>query len=95
MYMLRLISGVLHRDVGSAVSDAARDLVPGELAMLVPLVACLLALSVWPAAISEHSFPTALDRQQRQRGPAARALPAAANARGAARVDASEGGIAP
>ena len=39
MYMLRLISGVLHREVGSAVSDAARDLVPGELAVLVPLVA--------------------------------------------------------
>jgi NADH-quinone oxidoreductase subunit M len=57
MYMLRLISGVLHRDVGSAVSDAARDLVPGELAVLVPLVGCLLALSVWPAAISEHAFP--------------------------------------
>jgi NADH-quinone oxidoreductase subunit M len=57
MYMLRLISGVLHRDVGSAVSDAARDLVPGELAILVPLVACLLALSVWPAAVSEHSLP--------------------------------------
>src|SRR6478672_2741051 len=57
MYMLRLISGVLHREVGSAVSDAARDLVPGELAVLVPLVGCLLALSVWPAAVSEHSFP--------------------------------------
>jgi NADH-quinone oxidoreductase subunit M len=58
MYMLRLISGVLHRDVGSAVSDAARDLVPGELAVLLPLVACLVALSVWPAGISEHSLPT-------------------------------------
>ncbi len=61
MYVLRLISGVLHQDVGSAVSDAARDLVPAELAILVPLVACLLALSVWPAAISEHSFPTGSD----------------------------------
>ena len=59
MYMLRLISGVLHRDVGSAVPDAARDLVPGELAILLPLVGCLLALSIWPAAISEHSFPSA------------------------------------
>jgi NADH-quinone oxidoreductase subunit M len=59
MYMLRLISGVLHRDVGSAVPEAARDLVPGELVILVPLVGCLLALSVWPAAISEHSFPQA------------------------------------
>jgi NADH-quinone oxidoreductase subunit M len=57
MYMLRLISGVLHREVGSAVSDAARDLVPGELAVLLPLVGCLIALSAWPAAVSEHSFP--------------------------------------
>jgi NADH-quinone oxidoreductase subunit M len=57
MYMLRLISGVLHRDVGSAVSDAALDLRPAELAIVVPLVASLLALSVWPAAVSEHSFP--------------------------------------
>jgi NADH-quinone oxidoreductase subunit M len=57
MYVLRLISGVLHQDVGSAVSDAARDLVPAELAILVPLVAALLALSVWPAAISDHAFP--------------------------------------
>jgi NADH-quinone oxidoreductase subunit M len=57
MYVLRLISGVLHEDVGSAVSDAARDLVPAELAIVVPLVAALLALSVWPSAISNHAFP--------------------------------------
>jgi NADH-quinone oxidoreductase subunit M len=57
MYMLRLISGVLHEDVGSAVPEAALDLRAGELAILVPLVGCLLALSVWPAAVSEHSFP--------------------------------------
>src|SRR5207248_2711280 len=56
MYMLRLISGVLHRDVGSAVSDAALDLRPAELGFLVPLVGCLLALSVWPSAISNHAF---------------------------------------
>ena len=37
--------------------DAALDLRPAELAIVVPLVACLLALSVWPAAVSEHSFP--------------------------------------
>jgi hypothetical protein len=58
MYMLRLISAVLHQEVGSAVPDAALDLRPGELAIVVPLVACLLALSAWPAAVSEHSFPT-------------------------------------
>ena len=56
MYMLRLISAVLHRDVGPAVSDAALDLRSGELAVLVPLVAILLALSAWPDAISGHSF---------------------------------------
>ena len=32
------------------------DLRPGELALLVPLVGVLLALSVWPAGISSHSF---------------------------------------
>jgi NADH:ubiquinone oxidoreductase subunit 4 (subunit M) len=56
MYVLRLISAVLHRDVGSAVSEAALDLRPAELAILVPLVAALLALSVWPSAISDHAF---------------------------------------
>jgi NADH-quinone oxidoreductase subunit M len=55
MYMLRLISAVLHRDIGPAVSDAALDLRGGELAIVVPLVALLLALSAWPAAISSHS----------------------------------------
>jgi NADH-quinone oxidoreductase subunit M len=56
MYALRLISAVLHREVGPAVSDAALDLRPAELGVVVPLVACLLALSAWPAAITGHSF---------------------------------------
>jgi hypothetical protein len=56
MYMLRLISAVLHQDVGPAVSDRALDLRPAELGIVVPLVTCLLALSAWPAAISQHSF---------------------------------------
>jgi hypothetical protein len=54
--MLRLISAVLHRAVGPAVSDAALDLRPPELGFLVPLVACLLALSAWPAAVSHRAF---------------------------------------
>ena len=33
--------------------DAALDLRPAELGVLVPLVACLLVLSAWPAAITE------------------------------------------
>jgi NADH-quinone oxidoreductase subunit M len=56
MYMLRAISAVLHEARGSVVSDEALDLRPGELALLVPLVALLLVLSAWPAAISHHSF---------------------------------------
>src|SRR5439155_6398115 len=56
MYVLRLISAVLHRAVGPAVSDAALDLRPAELGVVVPLGACLLALSVWPAAVSQHPF---------------------------------------
>jgi NADH-quinone oxidoreductase subunit M len=56
MYVLRLVSAVLHREVGPAVSDAALDLRPAELGVVVPLVACLLALSAWPAAITAHSF---------------------------------------
>jgi NADH-quinone oxidoreductase subunit M len=74
MYMLRLISGVLHQERGSAVSDAALDLRPAELSFLVPLVGCLLALSVWPAAISEHAFPdndatTTVEQNFRQAAP--------------------------
>jgi len=64
MYILRLISAVLHVDVGSAVPDAALDLRPAELGIVVPLVGCLLALSAWPAAISQHSF--AGDHPQQQ-----------------------------
>jgi NADH-quinone oxidoreductase subunit M len=56
MYMLRLISAVLHEARGSTVSDEALDLRPGELALVVPLVAVLLTLSLWPAGISHHSF---------------------------------------
>ena len=57
MYMLRLISAVLHRSRGEAVRDEALDLHPAELAIVVPLVAALLFLSAWPASISERNFP--------------------------------------
>jgi NADH-quinone oxidoreductase subunit M len=56
MYMLRLISAVLHEARGSTVADEALDLRPGELALVIPLVAGLLFLSAWPAGISSHSF---------------------------------------
>ena len=40
MYMLRLISAVLHRERGGLVTDAALDLRPAEIGVIVPLVAC-------------------------------------------------------
>ncbi len=58
MYMLRLISGVLHRDPAPAVDERVLDLRLAEIGIVVPLLACLLALSIWPAAISDHSFGT-------------------------------------
>jgi NADH-quinone oxidoreductase subunit M len=64
MYMLRAISAVLHERRGSTVHDEAFDLRPGELALVIPLVGVLLALSAWPAGISHHSF--AGDQPKRQ-----------------------------
>jgi NADH-quinone oxidoreductase subunit M len=56
MYMLRLISAVLHRAPSPTVDESVLDLRPAELGILVPLVALLLFLSIWPASISDHSF---------------------------------------
>ena len=64
MYMLRLISAVLHRARGPAVRDDAPDLRPGELTLLVPLVAALLLLSAWPAADLGALVPDRLGRGQ-------------------------------
>jgi NADH-quinone oxidoreductase subunit M len=58
LYTLRLISAVLHLEPGRAVREESLDLRFGELALIVPLIAILIALSVWPASISEHTFPT-------------------------------------
>ena len=57
MYSLRLISAVLHERRGSAVGDDVTDLGEVELYLVVPLVAALVALSFWPAGITERSFP--------------------------------------
>jgi NADH-quinone oxidoreductase subunit M len=54
MYVLRLISAVLHERPGPSATEAALDLRAGELAILTPLVAILLFLSAWPAAISDR-----------------------------------------
>jgi NADH-quinone oxidoreductase subunit M len=57
MYVLRLLSAVLHVRPGPAVREEALDLRPGELALVLPLIACLLVLSGWPALVSQSSFP--------------------------------------
>ncbi len=54
MYMLRLVSAVLHENVGSAVPAEALDLRPAEVGVIAPLVVVLLALSFWPAAITDR-----------------------------------------
>jgi NADH-quinone oxidoreductase subunit M len=56
MYMLRLISAILHQDPGSAVPVGALDLRPAEVGVILPLVAVLLFLSFWPAAITDHAL---------------------------------------
>jgi NADH-quinone oxidoreductase subunit M len=63
MYTLRLISAVLHVRPGGAVRDEALDLRPVEIALVVPLLACLLVLSAWPALISDSAFPRDEDTQ--------------------------------
>ena len=63
MYMLRLISAVLHAARGRDVREDAPDVRPFELAIVVPLVALLLVLSAWPASISERAFPQQLGDQ--------------------------------
>jgi NADH-quinone oxidoreductase subunit M len=56
MYMLRLISAVLHEEIGTSVHAQALDLRSAEVVIVGSLVAALLALSLWPAGITDHAF---------------------------------------
>jgi NADH-quinone oxidoreductase subunit M len=69
MYMLRLISAVLHTARGRDVREDAPDVRPYELALVVPLVALLLVLSAWPASISDRSFPQQLGSEAAEATP--------------------------
>ena len=66
LYGLRLISAVLHEARGPAVREDEPDLASGELWLVVPLVACLLALSAWPAAVTGNTFPNDEPQQAAQ-----------------------------
>ena len=69
MYMLRLISAVLHSARGRDVREDAPDVRPFELAIVVPLVALLLVLSAWPASISNRAFPLLESGQNTEASP--------------------------
>ena len=56
MYMLRLISAVLHEEIGTSVHAQSLDLRPAEVAIVGALTVALLALSFWPAAVTDHAF---------------------------------------
>jgi len=56
MYMLRLVSAVLHTARPDGPDDGSPDLRWPDLSVVVPLLAALLVLSAWPASISERSF---------------------------------------
>ena len=68
MYVLRMISGGAARPEGPAVHERALDLRPAELAILVPLIAILLFLSAWPAAITERVTDRTADFDDRGGG---------------------------
>ena len=57
MYALRLISAILHDRRESGAENGSSDLVGGELALVLPLVAILAVLSACPALVTERSFP--------------------------------------
>ncbi|MDX6591138.1 MAG: NADH-quinone oxidoreductase subunit [Gaiellales bacterium] len=54
MYMLRWYSALAHEEDGERVSEATPDLRPAELAVAVPLVLILLAMSAWPFGVMER-----------------------------------------
>jgi NADH-quinone oxidoreductase subunit M len=56
MYALRLVSAILHDRRGTDAEDST-DLVGSELVLVAPLVAILAALSVYPALVTQRSFP--------------------------------------
>ncbi len=56
LYMLRLVSAVLHLEPGEAVSEVQLDLRPAEVGIVGALAVALVALSFWPAAITDRVF---------------------------------------
>ncbi|MDQ6825044.1 MAG: Fe-S-binding domain-containing protein, partial [Candidatus Eremiobacteraeota bacterium] len=55
VYVLRLFQGVLHAAQFAPISAPVRDLQPREMWLLVPLVAAIVWLGVWPAWFNNRS----------------------------------------
>jgi NADH-quinone oxidoreductase subunit M len=59
MYMLRWISAILHDREGVAVGEhRPREIAPGAFLAIVPLVAAVLVLSVYPFGFTDRVDPT-------------------------------------
>ena len=54
MYMLRWYSALAHLDDGERVPEGMPDLRPGELAIAVPLILILLALTAYPFGVMDR-----------------------------------------
>jgi NADH-quinone oxidoreductase subunit M len=54
MYMLRWYSALAHEGDGERVSEATPDLRVAELAIAVPLIGLLLAMTAWPQGVMER-----------------------------------------
>jgi NADH-quinone oxidoreductase subunit M len=66
MYMLRWISAILHDREGDAVGQQRPpDLTSGALVAILPLVAAVLALSFYPAAITKRAGPASANLARR------------------------------
>ena len=60
MYMLRWYSALAHLDDGERVPEGMPDLRSGELAIAVPLILILLALTAYPFGVMERISMIAL-----------------------------------
>jgi NADH-quinone oxidoreductase subunit M len=60
MYMLRWYSALAHEDNGKRVTDETPDLRLGELAIAVPLILILLAMTFYPWGVMRRVTGTSL-----------------------------------
>ncbi len=57
MYMLRWYSALAHGDDGERVAEGTLDLRAAELAIAVPLIGLMFAMTAWPQGVMERLLP--------------------------------------